>query len=67
MMSDSVIVGVLLNIAVSLLVVLRRGRRDTVDPPSSTSSYDQLIGNTPMIKLNKLSLVLGCNVFAKVR
>lgn len=30
------------------------------------SSYDRLVGNTPMIKLEKLSQLIGRNIFVKV-
>lgn len=30
------------------------------------SSYDRLVGNTPMIKLGKLSQLIGRNIFVKV-
>ena len=31
-----------------------------------SSSYDQLIGKTPLVRLNVLSSIVGCNIFVKV-
>ena len=33
---------------------------------ATQSSYAQLIGNTPLIKLNQLSLITKCDIFVKV-
>lgn len=34
--------------------------------PECASSYDQLIGNTPLVKLLRLSKLTGCDIYAKM-
>lgn len=48
-----------------------RRRRKTAetrsaDTGTSNSTMDQLIGNTPLVKLERISKITGCEVFAKV-
>ena len=65
-MFDSFVSGLSLNIVVFSLFVWKCGRKNEKSNTLDVSSYEQLIGNTPLIRLNKLSAVLGCNIYAKV-
>jgi hypothetical protein len=40
----------------------RKKKENSQEP----TSYEQLVGKTPMIKLTKLSQLLGCNILLKV-
>ncbi len=44
----------------------RSQRRQFLHKRKGLSGYEQLIGNTPMIRLGSLSVITGCEILAKV-
>ncbi len=67
--NSSFALGILIGLATSVAIgamVLKKNSKQSKNNSNSTS-YDQLIGNTPLIKLKKLSLMTGCDIYVKVR
>jgi len=53
--------------AVMILMVSRRRRRQAASERTNTASaYEQLIGNTPLIKLERLSYLIGRSIHVKM-
>ena len=70
--NSNFVFGILIGLATSVAIGAMVLRKDSQSSKHSnnngnSTSYDQLIGNTPLIKLKKLSLMTGCDIYVKVR
>jgi hypothetical protein len=64
---SAILLFVLVQVATAAMHAVRRSGREKECSTEKSSSYDKLIGNTPLIRLDKLSSIVGCNIFVKVR
>lgn len=65
----SLLVVALGSAAVVWLLLLRRSRQPLVDDearPTDKTTYELLIGNTPMVELRRASALLGCRILVKM-
>jgi hypothetical protein len=67
MENDNVLFSLIAFTSVIVLFTsIKRVKSEAANISTIVSSYDQLIGNTPLIKLKKLSQMTGCDIFVKV-
>lgn len=75
-MTEDVLIGAALFAVVGVSMKYQLNKRECVIPDASvgkatnkvvsSSTIDSLIGNTPLLKLQKLSAMTGCDIFVKV-